>query len=73
MRPCPVRGGISRWWVFLSDRRNKVAVVVYNGASHLQMLYVNQRANGGQWNDLPGSYTFSGAAWVVVKFQGGSR
>lgn len=62
---------ISLWWTPYSNRCGNVAVDIYDGAALLQTVYVNQLADGGQWDDLPGSYTFSATARVVVTSQGG--
>jgi PKD repeat protein len=59
------------WWTTLANRCSNVAVDIYNGASLLRTVSIDQQSNGGLWNDLPGSYTFGGTARVVVR-SGGS-
>jgi hypothetical protein len=42
-----------------------VPVQIYDGTTLLATVNVDQTRSGGQWN-LLGSYTFSGAARVVI-------
>ena len=53
------------WWTVYSNRSASVPVEVYDGATLLGTVNVDQTRNGGQWN-LLGSYTFSGPARVVI-------
>jgi hypothetical protein len=53
------------WWTFYSNRSASVPVQIYDGATLLATVNVDQTRSGGQWN-LLGSYTFSGAARVVI-------
>jgi hypothetical protein len=53
------------WWTEYSNRSGGVPVRIYDGASLLATVTVDQTGNGGQWN-LLGSYNFSGVARVVV-------
>ena len=53
------------WWTVYSNRSTSVPVEIYDGATLLGTVNVDQTRNGGQWN-LLGSYTFSGPARVVI-------
>ncbi len=56
---------VSMWWTEYSNRCTSVQVEIYDGASLLDTVYVNNQVNGGQWN-LLGTYNFSGTASVVI-------
>jgi hypothetical protein len=53
------------WWTQALSRSTRVPVRIYDGTTLLTTIYVDQTANGGQWN-LLGSYNFSGVARVVI-------
>ncbi len=53
------------WWTQALSRSTRVPVRIYDGTTLLTTIYVDQTANGGQWN-LLGSYSFSGVARVVI-------
>ncbi|OHB78721.1 MAG: hypothetical protein A2Z25_15205 [Planctomycetes bacterium RBG_16_55_9] len=54
------------WWTAASNRGTAVPYQIYDGATLLGTVNVNQQTNGGQWN-LLGTYTFtSGNAGVTV-------
>jgi hyaluronate lyase len=54
------------WWTESSCRYTAVPYQILNGAIVLDTVVVNQTANGGKWN-LLGTYTFTGAASVVIR------
>ena len=56
---------VELWWTQYSTRCKDVPVKIYDGATLLETVSVNQRQDGGQWNFL-GVYEFSGQARVVV-------
>jgi len=60
---------VSLWWTYYSNRCTSVPVEIYDGYTLLDTVYVNQQANGGQWNVL-GTYDFSGTASVVIISEG---
>jgi len=63
---------VSLWWTeHATMRSNSVPVEIFDGDTLLDTVYVNQQANGGQWNEL-GEYDFSGTARVVVVSEGDS-
>ncbi|NNF99968.1 MAG: hypothetical protein HKM93_11365 [Desulfobacteraceae bacterium] len=59
------RHEIALWWSKFSSRCSNVPVMIYDGDTLLDTVYVNQQENAGQWNRL-GSYRFTGDAKVVV-------
>ena len=63
---------VSLWWTYWSSRCTAVPVDIYDGATLLDTVYVNQHqlSLAGQWNVL-GSYPFSGMARVVIRAQSG--
>ena len=62
---------VSLWWTVKSNRCDNVAVDIYDGASLVDTVYVDQLADGGRWNDVPDTYTFSTTARVVINSGGG--
>lgn len=49
---------VSVWWTSHPNRATNTPITVYHsGGSTLHS--VNQETNGGQWNELPGTYTFA--------------
>ena len=56
---------ISMWWTAHSTRATNVSVEIYDGATLLDTVTVNQQVNGGQWNAL-GYYTFTDKAMVKI-------
>jgi hypothetical protein len=56
---------VSMWWTYHPSRNTQVPVQIYDGNQLLDVVYVNQLQNGGQWNVL-GTYNFTGTARVVV-------
>lgn len=61
---------VSLWWTEWRNRSTSVPVEIYDGDSLLDIVLVNQKAQGGQWNVL-GTYLFSGTARVTVVSEGG--
>jgi len=61
---------VSLWWTYWSSRCTEVPVDIYDGATLLETVMVNQRDEGdaGEWNVL-GTYLFSGTARVVLRAQ----
>jgi hypothetical protein len=53
------------WWTQYANRSTNVPVRIYDGLTLIATVSVDQTTNGGRWN-LLGSYSFSGAARVVV-------
>jgi lysophospholipase L1-like esterase len=53
------------WWTQYANRNTSVPVRIYDGATLLATVNVDQTKNGGQWN-LLGSYSFSGSARVQI-------
>ncbi|MFV9690022.1 MAG: Ig-like domain-containing protein [Desulfobacteria bacterium] len=60
---------VSLWWTERPSRRTTVPVEIYDGDTLLDIIDVNQKANGGEWN-LLGTYQFTGTASVVVVSEG---
>jgi len=56
---------ISLWWTEWASRSDNVAVEIRNGSTLLETVHINQKNNGGQWNEL-GTYNFSGTAKVTI-------
>jgi len=56
---------VSLWWTYALSRCTNVPVEIYDGETLLDIVEVNQKANGGKWNPL-GTYVFSGTARVVI-------
>ena len=69
--PLPGARQVSLWWTEFSNRATNVPVDIYDGATLLDTVFVNQQVNGGQWNVL-GTYTFTGQARVVIRAGGGT-
>jgi predicted outer membrane repeat protein len=59
----------SLWWSQDPGRCPDTEVQVYNGSTLLTELAVDQRKNGGRWNEL-GTFKFSGSARIVVRSSG---
>lgn len=49
------------WWTSHSNRATDTPMTVYHSGGS-QTFDVNQEVNGGQWNELPGTYTFAAGA-----------
>ncbi len=49
---------VSVWWTSHQNRATDTPITVYHTGGS-QTFDVNQEVNGGQWNDLPGTYTFA--------------
>ncbi len=60
---------VSLWWTFWSNRCTSIDVSIRDGTTAVDLVTVNQQANGGQWNVL-GTYTFSGTASVIINSLG---
>ena len=58
------------WWTEHSNRCANVPVEIYDGSTYLDTITVNQRQNGGQWNEL-GTFSFGGKAKVIIISKGG--
>jgi len=56
---------VSLWWTQLANRSTGVQVQIWDGATLLDTVIINQRVNGGQWNIL-GTYVFNGTAQIVI-------
>jgi hypothetical protein len=56
---------VSLWWTQYANRNTVVPVRIYDGSALIATVNVDQTINGGRWN-LLGTYSFSGAARVVV-------
>jgi len=56
---------VSLWWTEWKSRSTSVPVEIYDGDTLLDTVWVNQTAQGGQWNVL-GTYSFSGTAKVTI-------
>ncbi len=54
------------WWTESSCRYTAVPYQILSGGTMLATVAVNQTDNGGRWN-LLGTYTFTGAASVVIR------
>lgn len=65
---------LSMWWTVTADRCSDAEIQIYdsvNAVDHVvDILNVDQSANGGQWNRL-GTYVFNGTAKVVLGSQEG--
>ena len=58
------------WWVEYKSRCAEVPVEIYDGSNYIDTVTVNQKQNGGQWNEL-GTFSFSGKAKVIIISNGG--
>jgi hypothetical protein len=56
---------VSLWWTEYPSRSDDAPVEIYDGASLLEVVYVNQKTGGSQWNVL-GTYQFSDYPKVVI-------
>ncbi len=61
---------VSMWWTARASRSTNVQVQIFDGATLLSTVSVNQQVNGGQWNSL-GTFTFTGTARVTIIATGG--
>ncbi len=61
---------VSMWWTYYSNRCTDIPVEIYDGQTLLDTVYIDQQANGGQWN-LLGTYKFDNLARVVILSEGG--
>jgi lysophospholipase L1-like esterase len=65
---------LSLWWTVTAGRCSDAEVQIYDSVNSIDyvvdLLNVDQTANGGQWNRL-GTYVFNGTAKVVLGSQGG--
>jgi len=57
------------WWTCRDSRCSNVPVEIYDGDTRLDIVYLYQQANGGQWNMLD-TYDFNGTARVVIISEG---
>lgn len=57
------------WWTLWGSRMTDVPVEIRDGGVLLDTVYVNQKANGSQWNYL-GEWTFAENAEVTIVSQG---
>jgi hypothetical protein len=58
------------WWTAAPNRDTAVPYQISSGATLLDTVNVNQRTNGGQWNQL-GVYTFNDIPSITVLTNGG--
>jgi hypothetical protein len=56
---------ISLWWTTYSSRSSSIPLDIQN-ANGKTRVYVNQRANGGQWNSLGDFYFNKGSSYAVT-------
>ena len=56
---------VQMWWTAWSSRYDSVPVEIYDGATLLDTITVDQTANAAQWNSL-GAYTFTTGAQVRI-------
>jgi len=61
---------VAIWWTAYTSRSSAVPVEIWDGDSLLDVVEVNQRQDGGQWNVL-GTYDFSDHAEIVIVAEGG--
>jgi hypothetical protein len=61
---------VDMWWTYWSSRCSSVPVEIFDGATLLDSVTVNQQQNASRWNQL-GSYTFTGPARVRILAQEG--
>jgi hypothetical protein len=61
---------VALWWTYYNNRCSNVPIEIYNGDQLLDVVYVNQLRNDGQWNSL-GSYNFTDTARIVTLSEGG--
>ena len=66
------RHTVSLWWTSSKRRAVKVPVEIYDGDTLLNVVYVDQRENGGCWNDL-GVYIFTQMAKVKIISEQGEQ
>jgi hypothetical protein len=70
--PLTGRYEVAMWWTYYSTRCTSVPVEIYDGATLIDTIYLNQlQQAGGQWTVL-GTYDFSGSALVMVVAQDSS-
>ena len=62
--PAPGTYRVSLWWTAISSRPDRVRVDIRHVAG-TRTVYVNQRLNGGRWNDA-GVYAFGDSALVTI-------
>ena len=62
---------VEMWWTTHSTRGTSIPVEIYDGSTLLETVYVNQQADGNQWN-LLGTYEFTSQAKVVIISEGGN-
>ncbi len=60
---------VSLWWTEYANRSTSVPVKIYDGTTLLDTIRVNQKANGGKWNEL-GTYNFSNKPKIIVVSEG---
>jgi len=61
---------VSVWWTTRWTRCASVDIEIYDDATWLDTVEVNQKINGGQWNML-GTYAFGGTGRVIIRSDGG--
>jgi hypothetical protein len=49
---------VSVWWTQHANRATNTPITVYHAGGSTPYT-VNQETNGGQWNELPGTFTFA--------------
>ena len=60
------------WWTEYANRCDNVDVDIYDGTKFLDTVTIgSQKINGGQWNKLGTTYSFSGKARVIINSNGG--
>ena len=60
------------WWTEYANRCENVDVDIYDGTKFLETVTISsQKINGGQWNKLGTTYSFSGKARVIINSNGG--
>ncbi len=54
------------WWTEWPSRSTSVPIEIRDGGTFVETVNVNQIANGGRWNLLSSSVTFSNSARIVI-------
>ena len=61
----PMQLTVDAWWTQGQNRSSSAAFIIWNASLNLlDIVYTNQKAGGGQWNEL-GTYQFQ-AGWNYV-------
>jgi len=66
--PCPGTYRVSLWWTTYPSRLEKVPVDIAH-ASGTTTVFVNQKLNGGRWNDV-GTFSFVSGATITIRSLG---